>query len=346
MSMPTTGTVPGVTTAMQQHDLSTLLGFCFAMFIGAFLAGYTPMCLTNGSGSTSTPAQSSRMRILTLFGAGLLTGTALIIIIPEGIEMWLSAQHEMHAAEVAAHTASATHESHDEHEHEHEHGHHHDHHWQIGAALASGFAFMLLVEKMSAGDGAGHGHAHVSVNEPSRTGSTGLELGGIGGLKSRDKKEGGSGKTSTAILGLIVHAAIDGVALGASTYSGNGRVSFIIFAAIMLHKAPAAFGLSVYLTSLGHHRRAVQQQLLIFSLAAPVGSIITFYGMYLNVLGVQLQQLALVMLFSGGTFLFVATVHIMPEVMKFDQTMSWSEVWATVIGIMIPIFLNVGEHGH
>jgi hypothetical protein len=47
------------------------------------------MCLTNGSGSTSTPAQSSRMRILTLFGAGLLTGTALIIIIPEGIEMWL-----------------------------------------------------------------------------------------------------------------------------------------------------------------------------------------------------------------------------------------------------------------
>ena len=36
----------------------------------------------------------------------------------------------------------------------------------------------------------------------------------------------------------------------------------------------------------------------------------------------------------------------MPEVMKFDQAMSWNEVWFTVVGIMVPIFLNVGAHGH
>eukprot|EP00035_Acanthoeca_spectabilis_P007052 m.131837 g.131837 ORF g.131837 m.131837 type:complete len:341 (+) comp13775_c0_seq2:202-1224(+) len=327
----------------EQHDLGTLLGFCVAMFIGAFLAGYAPMCVTNGTSSSGqAPVQSGRMRMLTLFGAGLLTGTALIIIIPEGIEMWLAAQQQAHKHAEASGGSTGTRT--EQHHHDHgQHHHHHEHNWQIGAALASGFAFMLLVEKMSASEGGGHGHAHVSVNEPNRTGS-GLELGGIGGLK-RDKKEDGSGRTSTAILGLIVHAAIDGVALGASTYAGNGRVSMIIFAAIMLHKAPAAFGLSVYLSSLGHHRRAVQQQLLIFSCAAPVGSIVTFYGMYLNLLGVQLQQLALVMLFSGGTFLFVATVHIMPEVMKADQTLSWNEVWVTVLGIMVPIFLNV-EHGH
>jgi zinc transporter 9 len=236
-----------------------------------------------GAGNASNSAPSSRMRLMTLFGAGLLTGTALIVIIPEGIEMWLGAQAAIRAAAEKHEAAAATttgargatpSESH------HEHHDHHDNHWQIGAALASGFAFMLVVEKLGAGDGgANHGHAHVSVSEPTRIGS-GLELGGLTGLGGkRDDKKKGEGKSSTAILGLIVHAAIDGVALGASSYSGNGAVSFIIFAAIMLHKAPAAFGLSVYLASLGHNRRAVQKRLFVFSLAAPVGAIVTYYGM-------------------------------------------------------------------
>mmetsp|Transcript_15533 Transcript_15533/g.40251 ORF Transcript_15533/g.40251 Transcript_15533/m.40251 type:complete len:346 (+) Transcript_15533:235-1272(+) len=339
-------TVAGETVGTQ-NDLVTLLGFSVAMFFGAFIAGYAPMCMAAGSGGpgTSTSTQSGRVRMLTLFGAGILTGTALNIIIPEGIEMFLASRQAAEAAASGHGGSGGAHQQH-EHDHGHEHGGHSQHHghpWQIGAAMATGFAFMLLVERVGAGSGGGHGHAHVSVNDGSSRSGSGLELAGIG--VKRERKECDGSKTSTAMLGLMVHAAIDGVALGASTYSGNGKVSFIIFAAIMLHKAPAAFGLTVYLTSLEHHRRAVQQQLLVFSLAAPAGAIVTFYGMYLNVLGVQATQLALVMLFSAGTFLFVATVHIMPSVMKDDQKLTWSEVWVMVAGIMLPIFLNV-EHGH
>eukprot|EP00116_Pleurobrachia_bachei_P018670 sb/3478932/ len=47
--------------------------------------------------------------------------------------------------------------------------------------------------------------------------------------------------------GLVVHAAADGVALGAATLTDKADVEFIIFLAIMLHKAPAAFGLTSFL---------------------------------------------------------------------------------------------------
>ena len=77
-----------------------------------------------------------------------------------------------------------------------------------------------------------------------------------------------------------------------------------------LHKAPAAFGLSTYLRSTGEKKRTVVQQLLLFSFAAPFGAFATYYGMYMGLWGYKLSKIALIMLFSGGTFLFVATVRI------------------------------------
>ena len=47
----------------------------------------------------------------------------------------------------------------------------------------------------------------------------------------------------------------------------------------------------------------------------------------------------------GGTFLFVATAHILPEVMHSGGGLSWAEVGTMVFGTMLPLFLNF-EHGH
>jgi zinc transporter 9 len=44
-----------------------------------------------------------------------------------------------------------------------------------------------------------------------------------------------------------VHAAADGIALGAASLTDKAEIEFIIFLAIMLHKAPAAFGLTSFL---------------------------------------------------------------------------------------------------
>eukprot|EP00039_Didymoeca_costata_P008677 m.114942 g.114942 ORF g.114942 m.114942 type:complete len:326 (+) comp14184_c1_seq3:135-1112(+) len=317
-------------------EVGLLIAFSVAMFLGSFGAGYSALCLS---------VNPTRVRYVSLLGAGILIGTALIIIIPEGIHLWI---------DFASKHAEEEHEEHEGHAHDshtsgdHDHGHEHGSNWQIGASLALGFAFMLLVEKLSAGYGHGHGsHAHGdSVSHAEKGLST------DSGHCTHDNTEKPSqevtkSKSTTAMLGLIVHAAIDGVALGGSVYGGPRSSSSIVFLAIMLHKAPAAFGLTTYLTSAGINKRIVTRQLLIFSIAAPAGAFGTFYGMYIGVVGYRLGMLALIMLFSGGTFLFVATVHILPEVMHANGgNLAWSEVWLIVLGIIFPMFLNVGDHGH
>lgn len=42
----------------------------------------------------------------------------------------------------------------------------------------------------------------------------------------------------TATLGLVVHAAVDGVALGAAATTTHTETEMIVFLAIMLHKVP------------------------------------------------------------------------------------------------------------
>lgn len=58
----------------------------------------------------------------------------------------------------------------------------------------------------------------------------------------------------TATIGLIVHAAADGIALGAAATTSHADVEIIVFLAIMLHKAPAAFGLVTFLLHTGIDR--------------------------------------------------------------------------------------------
>ncbi|GAA5957991.1 hypothetical protein JCM21900_004739 [Sporobolomyces salmonicolor] len=131
----------------------------------------------------------------------------------------------------------------------------------------------------------------------------------------------------STVIGLLAHSLADGVSLGASSLStsptltaslssaseddSSNPLQLIVFLAIMLHKAPTAFALSSLLTSSpsnspGFTRRA----LLLFSLVAPVGAILT-YGL-LSLLGAGPASgtgwyTGLALVFSGGTFLFVAT---------------------------------------
>eukprot|EP00730_Choanoeca_flexa_P018497 TRINITY_DN8996_c0_g2_i1.p1 TRINITY_DN8996_c0_g2~~TRINITY_DN8996_c0_g2_i1.p1 ORF type:complete len:324 (+),score=57.75 TRINITY_DN8996_c0_g2_i1:115-1086(+) len=318
-----------VETVAIDGNVVQLFAMSAAMFVGAFAAGYFPLLFS---------LSAERLRIITLLGAGLLIGTALVVIIPEGMHMWLAAssssdpdEHNEHG-----HHDGTEHSSEAEHDggHAHDHGHEHHEHWQIGASMAAGFAFMLLIDKLSGGH---HGHAHGGNNSkelPSTTTAT----------TTAHSSDNGSGSTASAFIGLVIHAAVDGVAVGASCFSSGMESSMLIFVAIMLHKAPAAFGLTAYLNQAGEKARDVRRQLLLFSLAAPVGAVVTFYAMGMGVVSYQMSTLAIVMLFSGGTFLFVATMHILPEVLT-QQELSWAQAALLVAGILFPIIINI-EHGH
>ena len=117
-------------------------------------------------------------------------------------------------------------------------------------------------------------------------------------------------RSFSTTLGLCIHAAADGIALGASSTSSSTKtLSLIIFVAIMVHKAPAAFGLTSVLLKQGLGKRSARAHLVVFSLSAPAGALATW--ILVRALGggweseptVMKWWTGVLLLFSGGTFL-------------------------------------------
>uniref|UniRef100_A0A3B5LBB7 Zinc transporter ZIP9 n=1 Tax=Xiphophorus couchianus TaxID=32473 RepID=A0A3B5LBB7_9TELE len=150
----------------------------------------------------------------------------------------------------------------------------------------------------------------------------------------------------------------DGVALGAAASTSQTSVQLIVFVAIMLHKAPAAFGLVSFLMHGGLERNRIRKHLLVFALAAPVLAMLTFLGLSQSSKEAlsDINATGVAMLFSAGTFLYVATVHVLPEVGGGGHShapaaggnggkgLSKVEVGALVLGCLIPLVLSVGHH--
>jgi zinc transporter 9 len=65
-------------------------------------------------------------------------------------------------------------------------------------------------------------------------------------------------------------------ALNITSYIFQMDIEFIVFLAIMLHKAPAAFGLVTFLLHEGLERQRIRKHLMIFALAAPIMALVTF----------------------------------------------------------------------
>jgi len=147
-------------------------------------------------------------------------------------------------------------------------------------------------------------------------------------------------KASTATLGLVVHAAADGLALGAASASDSSSLQFIVFLAIMLHKAPASFGLVAFLLQRGIERSKIRCHLLIFALAAPITAMLSYMFLY-HALEVIPGGAGSAMLFSAGTFLYVATVHVLPEVGPLDKF----KLFLMILGSIVPLLFSLG-HSH
>jgi len=198
-----------------------------------------------------------------------------------------------------------------EHDHEHEDEHEHVHAvptFEIGFSLMLGFLLMFLIDRLPR-------HAteslhsapqtrHISLdNLNSDSASVDEEADGFLGSLTPTPRRARSLATTT---GLVIHAAADGIAMGASSTTSDMKLGFIIFAAIMIHKAPAAFGLTSLLLKQGLSKRAARGHLIVFSLAAPFGAITTWS--LITLLGGGKVEgdhwwTGMLLLFSGGTFL-------------------------------------------
>uniref|UniRef100_UPI003AAD65C5 zinc transporter ZIP9 isoform X3 n=1 Tax=Centroberyx gerrardi TaxID=166262 RepID=UPI003AAD65C5 len=282
-------------------DFSSISLLSLSMLVGCYVAGTIPLAVN---------FSEEKLKLVTVLGAGLLCGTALAVIIPEGVH---ALYEEILEGRVNQSSVSQVYFLRDsladtplgssgEHSHSHE-----QLHAYIGVSLVLGFVFMLLVDQI--------GSSHVHSSEA------------------------------------------DGVALGAAASTSQTSVQLIVFVAIMLHKAPAAFGLVSFLMHAGLERNRIRKHLLVFALAAPVLAMLTFLGLSQSSKEAlsDVNATGVAMLFSAGTFLYVATVHVLPEVGGGGHShaaaggnggkgLSKVEVGALVLGCLIPLVLSVGHH--
>nr|AEH76215.1 zinc-regulated zinc transporter protein [Aspergillus niger]AEH76218.1 zinc-regulated zinc transporter protein [Aspergillus glaucus] len=338
------------------EGLFTLLALSIVMAITSFVVGSLPLAFT---------LSPSQLRLISSLGMGVLVGTSLIVIIPEGVETLYSANSLSNRKELSSRSTTAVNWQHqtipvttfpralegpesadveltprsvlsdlpstpvtvptvystqdekprllgrkDDASGDHaDEGHEEDnspHAW-IGIALISGFILMYLIDKLPVFASSSKQERipyHISLDNlgsglrrnssPSREGGL-LDAGSI-------PRRSHSFATTT---GLVIHAAADGIALGAS--SSDTGLSFIIFLAIMVHKAPASFGLTSVLLKQGLSSRTARAHLLIFSLAAPVGALMTF--LFVQIMGSGSEgdgvgnrwRTGVLLLFSAGT---------------------------------------------
>ena len=112
------------------------------------------------------------------------------------------------------------------------------------------------------------------------------------------------------VIGLSAHALTDGLAIGAAISTGSLVLSLSVFIAVLGHKIPAAFSVGVFSMHERQDRNRAVRDVALFSLATPITILLTAY-----LLGdVDAHLLGLAILFSGGTFLYVATVDVLPDV--------------------------------
>lgn len=391
-----------------------------------FLAGSLPLSLS---------LTSSRLVLVSTIGMGVLVGTSLVVIIPEGVETLYSAssgtvgnvRRSMSSSPLQSVMESINMVRRDENsdvdaflmpgpvlptdgpfppktptepgvvgimeeskekeasstilpqgETTKVHDHEGSQHAWVGVALISGFITMFLIDKLpqytSSAQPKPRTH-HIALNNlggrfnMTTTLDRGDEADGFLGNRPSIGAENRSFATTT---GLVIHAAADGIALGASSSVANSGLSFIIFFAIMIHKAPAAFGLTSILLKQGVQKRTARWHLILFSLAAPAGALITWT--LARVIGVVNTGNAdsmrwwtgLLLLFSGGTFLYVA-MHSMQgvstpnheahmnghagglidgrESSQLEQKPTLRDLLAACFGMILPLFLQIG-HSH
>jgi zinc transporter 9 len=198
----------------------------------------------------------------------------------------------------------------------------------IGGAVLAGFLMMLILE----GSGIGHavheehhdhhdehGHEHVHHrNSP-----------------------------WIIVLGLSLHSAADGLAIGSAAAGSTEAVTALVALAVLIHKVPAAFSLGVFSMHERENRNDSVRDIVMFSLATPVMILVSFYTLQ----GMDEYLIALVMLFAAGTFLYVATVDTLPDI--HNPETGRAALRNVLIGVVVMILVLYGaeaagliEHGH
>lgn len=162
----------------------------------------------------------------------------------------------------------------------------------IGLFVLSGFFLQQLLEYFTSGIEHGHVHEHDHVHH-----------------EHGHSHEHNAVSALVLLFALCVHAFLEGGMLAQpGTTSGLNYDVNAILLGIALHRAPAAFALMTVLTSQLHSKKRALPHLIVFSLAAPVGLLLSSYFVEAEVLSAS----GLVYLYAlvSGNFLHISTTIV------------------------------------
>ncbi|MEJ7647298.1 MAG: ZIP family metal transporter [Chryseolinea sp.] len=193
----------------------------------------------------------------------------------------------------------------------------------IGLAVLGGFFLQQLLEYFTAGIEHGHMHLH----KTQRRSHEGHEHG--------QHHTHGSKSISALVLlaALCIHAFLEGAMLAKPTITGTMYNIDAILLGIVLHRAPAAFALMTVLAHQLRSRIKALPHLVAFSMAAPVGLLLSTFLVNHEVLSAT--GLLYVYAVTSGNFLHISTTIVFES--SPEHRFNAKRMAVTILGSLLAV---------
>lgn len=177
----------------------------------------------------------------------------------------------------------------------------------VGLYILLGFFIQLMLEQFSGG--VEHGHIHVPHRQVKRY-------------------------TMMVMIGLCVHAFIEGLPLGGHVHGHEGHAHHLL-SSIILHKAPAAFALVLLLRKSGFKRQNILFLVLLFAMMSPLAARLTAWFNHQN--QISADHIAMLNAVVIGSFLHIATTILFESDGSNHHSVPIPKLMAILVGVGIAI---------
>ncbi len=137
-----------------------------------------------------------------------------------------------------------------------------------------------------------------------------------------------------ALIGLSVHAITAGFVMGVGMI--EPELGLVIFIAIIAHKGIESFSLATIFRLANFSIKKTMGYILLFSIMTPLGALISIPFLK----SLSDVSLAIPTGITAGTFLYVATLDLLPEAFHVDKEKASPFIWL-VLGIFIMYLIKI-----
>ena len=141
--------------------------------------------------------------------------------------------------------------------------------------------------------------------------------------------------TESSFIGLAIHAACDGLALGA-LFTTGAEIGFLATVGLCIHKFVELFSLSSTMVISDISKKHAVIDLVVFALITPIAGLLFF----LLFDGMEVEgMLGLPLMFASGTLMYVSVCELLPESFHRDKGLRPLLIVLAGIAIMLALAL-------